>query len=76
MPDSFGFDTLPYWGRVIHRCTECEWPGWGVTVPEKERERHQRAHAKQSAKELERQRKANLALARKAKKEYRQEGDS
>jgi len=70
MPDPFGFDHLPHMGRVVHRCIECEWPGWGLTVPEKDRERHHRTHTKQAAKELEKQRLANLSLARRAKREY------
>ena len=71
MPDQFGFDHLPHMGRVVHRCVECAWPGWGVTVGEKDRERHARAHTREHAQELERQRKENLKLARQAKKEYR-----
>lgn len=70
MPDSYGFDHLPHWGQVVHVCIVCDWPGWGQTISEADRKRHHRAHEKQSAKERERQRKANLALARKAKSEY------
>ena len=70
MPDRFGFNHEPHRGAVFTRCIECDWPGWGVIVSEADRERHHLGHVKQSAKELERQRKANLALARKAKREY------
>ena len=76
MPDRYGFDDLPLRGNVMHICIECGWPEYGTTVSEADRERHHRKHSKEAAKELERQRKTNLALARKAKKEYhRQEGD-
>jgi len=75
VPDSYGFDHLPHSGRVVHACIECEFRG--VSISEADRERHHRKHSKEAAKLLERQRKASLALARKAKKEYhRQEGDS
>jgi hypothetical protein len=74
MPDQFGFDHLPLRGQVMHLCIECGWPEHGTMVSEADRERHHRAHAQEAAKQIEKQRKANLALARKAKTEYRQEG--
>ena len=67
MPDGYGFDHLPFRGQVIHRCIECEWPGWGVNVSEADRQRHSRAHAKQTAKQKEAERLANLAKARRLK---------
>jgi hypothetical protein len=69
VPDQYGFDHLPRMGQVVHACIECEFRG--VSVSEADRKRHHRQHSKAAAAELERQRKANLALARKAKIEYR-----
>ena len=74
MPDRFMFDNEPHFGAVFHRCVECGWPGWGVIVPERERERHHRAHARERTRAIEATQKANLAKARKARKQYRQEG--
>lgn len=66
MPDKFGFDHL----LNFHRCIECEWPGYGHTVSENDRAKHARQHNRVREREIEKQRKSNLAEARKAKKEY------
>ena len=73
MPDSFGFNHEPHHGRVYHRCIECDEFPWGVWISERERERHHRKHERARARELERTRKANLRLARRAKRTYAKE---
>lgn len=73
MPDRFGFDHLPNWGTVTHRCIVegCEFPGPGIVLTEAERERHHRAHTRPAErkrqKEIENTRLRNLAKARKAR---------
>jgi hypothetical protein len=74
MPDAFGFDHLgPH-----HRCIEdgCGWPGYGVCVSEKDRERHHRAHVKEQQAAAERLRLANLAKARRLKKQVERENEA
>lgn len=81
MPDKYGFDHLgPH-----HRCVEegCGWPGHYKIVSEHDRARHARTHERQRAKEAKAKQQANLALARRVKRQkdrennaaYRQEGD-
>ena len=74
MPDSYAFDNLPEQGRVIHRCIECGWPGWGRAIPEADRRRHHDQHVRERRKAAEKASKANLAKARKAKRTYQREG--
>lgn len=69
MPDRFGFNHLPDRGQVSHICIECDWPGHGICVTEEDREKHARSHARQIAKEQKAERLANLAKARKARRE-------
>jgi len=73
VPDSFGFNHEPHHGRVFHRCIECDEYPWGVWISEKERERHHRKHQRERLRALEKARKANLRLARKAKRAYEKE---
>lgn len=73
MPDSFGFTHEPHHGRIFHRCIECDEYPWGVWISETERGRHHRKHERQRLRELGRTRKANLRLARKAKRAYEKE---
>jgi hypothetical protein len=68
MPDAYGFDNLPWQGRFVHRCVECEWPGWGRVVSEADRARHHDGHERERLKAVEKTRKANLANARKSKR--------
>ena len=72
MPDQYGFNHLPNWGLVTHRCIECDWPGHGITVSEDQRAKHRRAHVREIRKEQERVRKHNLAKARRARKQATQ----
>jgi hypothetical protein len=67
MPDSYGFNCLPWHGYVVHRCVECEWPGWGKAVSEADRRRHHDTHMRDRRRAAEQASKANLAKARKAK---------
>lgn len=75
MPDRYGFDHLPTWGIIEHRCIEegCDYPGFGVRLTEKERKRHFESHKrpieKQRQREIEKTRLANLAKARKARRQ-------
>jgi len=70
MPDSFGFTHEPHWGVVYHRCVECDDYPWGCIVSERERQRHHAKHERDRQRQLERTRKANLRLARRAKRTY------
>lgn len=75
MPDRFRFDALPHWGVTYHRCIEegCDFPGELKTLSEKERERHHNEHVKQQQREAKKAQDANLALARKVKKQRERE---
>ena len=73
MPDSLGFEHLPHRGTIYHRCVECDEFPFGTRLTEKERERHHRKHENVRKHALEQQRKANLRLAQKAKREYAKE---
>lgn len=66
MPDRYHFDHLVDRGQISHRCIEpdCGWPGYGVTVSEKQRARHRAQHERDRQKEIERARRAGLAAAR------------
>ena len=73
MPDQYGFDHLPNWGIVSVRCIDCGAGGSPVTWTEKMREKHQRAHLREQEARRERERKANLADARRALQQKRLE---
>jgi hypothetical protein len=68
MPDSYGFDHLPNRGNLYHRCIECEWPGYGVSVSEADRRRHHLTHTRAMQREQDKERLQNLAKARKMRK--------
>jgi hypothetical protein len=74
VPDRFGFTHEVYRGAIYNRCIECEWPGWGVILSEAARARHHQHHVRERSKAAAKQQKANLAKARKALKQNRQEG--
>jgi hypothetical protein len=73
MPDKFGFDVLPDRGNVFHRCIECGWPGYGINVAEKDRERHHRTHARATQREIEAKRLDALRSARRIQRLSRKE---
>jgi hypothetical protein len=66
MPDRFGFDHLPTWGVIEHRCIEegCEHRG---RFTEKERRRHAEQHERNRRRDAERRRDAALREARRRK---------
>lgn len=73
MPDLHNFDNLRSHGQVFHRCIECEWPGYGVTLSEEERARHAGSHAKARAREVEKTKAEALVRAREAAAAKRRE---
>jgi hypothetical protein len=76
MPDKYGFDVLPDWGRVTHRCIECGWPGPNIIVREKDRERHHRTHVRTTQKEIETKRLDALRSARRIQRLSRKESQT
>jgi len=66
MPDSYGFTHEPHWGEIFHRCTECDEFPWGTRLSEAKRRRHHEKHERERAKQLDHERRRNLAKARKA----------
>ena len=70
MPDRYGFDHLPWWGVVTHRCIEEGCAYEGTPLPEHARARHARKHANQVKHAQDKERLRNLAKARKAKEAY------
>lgn len=73
MPDQYGFDHLPRLGIVFHRCVECGWPDYGVTVPEEGRSRHHATHTKAQKKAAEKAKAEALVRAREAAAAKRRE---
>jgi hypothetical protein len=69
MPDQYGFNHLPDWGIVRHRCIHCDWPETPRTLTERERERHHLQHERERRKEAAKARDASLRKARKTKAE-------
>jgi len=68
MPDRFGFDHLPRWGAVTHRCIEEGCSYEGSPLRERDRERHHEQHIRERKRELERKQRANLAEGRRLKR--------
>jgi hypothetical protein len=73
MPDHHGFDHLPNWGAVTVRCVACgaEGPLW--QWPERARQRHAEAHAREAASDRERAARARLREARRLKAQAERE---
>jgi len=68
MPDKYGFDHLPNWGTITHRCIEegCDFEG--SPLQESTRARHARQHERARKARAERTRNQNLAEGRKLKR--------
>jgi len=66
MPDSYGFTHEPHRGEIFHRCVECDEFPWGTRLSEAQRRRHHEKHERARAKQLDHERRQNLAKARKA----------
>lgn len=66
MPDKFGFNHLPEYGVISHRCIWCDWPPEERSVSEKERAKHQQQHERERTRETEAARRQNLAAAQAA----------
>jgi hypothetical protein len=72
VPDKYDFNHL----GAAHQCIWCDWPGYGVTVSERDRERHQAKHVRDRQREVEAKRLASLAKARKSKKQIDRENEA
>jgi hypothetical protein len=78
MPDPHGFEHLRWHGEIFHRCVEegCEWPGYGVNVPEAARKRHHDAHVRDRRKQARRAQEQALAKGRRLLAAQRRENEA